>query len=61
MAIVREHELHQRRRKRNAILGLVLAAFVAMVFGITLVKMQNTRAAMSDAENSRPAQAEASE
>lgn len=59
MAIVREHDLHQRRRRRNAILGLVLAAFVVMVFGITLVKLQTARDAMADADAPRPAQVEA--
>ena len=35
-----EHELHKRRFSRNAGLGLVLAAFVALVFGVTVVKVQ---------------------
>ncbi|WP_052245516.1 hypothetical protein [Halocynthiibacter namhaensis] len=34
-----EHEIHKRRFSRNAGLGLVLAAFVALVFGITVVKV----------------------
>ncbi|MFV0333981.1 MAG: hypothetical protein ACK5JR_07920 [Tropicimonas sp.] len=33
------HELHARRRSRNFGLGLVLAAFVAIVFGMTIVKI----------------------
>ena len=33
-----EHELHHRRLGRNVGLGLVLVAFVALVFGLTLVK-----------------------
>lgn len=37
--IVREHELHQRRWGRNLGLGLVLATFVALVFGLTIVKV----------------------
>ena len=41
MAITQEHELHARRRKRNAMLGLVLLGFVVMVFAITLVKLDN--------------------
>ena len=36
-----EHELHQRRLGRNVGLGLVLAAFVALVFGLTIVKVSN--------------------
>ncbi|MDF1856208.1 hypothetical protein [Pseudooceanicola sp.] len=42
MAIQVEHELHKRRRGRNLGLGLVLAAFVAMVFGLTMVKVART-------------------
>ncbi|OWU86807.1 cytochrome C oxidase assembly protein [Oceanicola sp. 22II-s10i] len=37
-----EHELHKRRWSRNLGLGLVLAAFVALVFGMTVVKVSNT-------------------
>lgn len=37
--IAREHELHQRRWGRNLGLGLVLGAFVALVFGLTIVKV----------------------
>lgn len=33
------HELHQRRFGRNVGLGLVLVAFVAIVFGLTMVKV----------------------
>jgi hypothetical protein len=39
MAINRDHELHQRRWGRNLGLGLALALFVALVFGLTLVKV----------------------
>lgn len=41
MALRAEHELHRRRRSRNAGLGLVLALFVALVFGLTMVKIGN--------------------
>ena len=34
-----DHELHRRRLGRNVGLGLVLAAFVALVFGLTVVKI----------------------
>lgn len=40
MAIAREHELHRRRFSRNLGLGLCLAAFAVLVFGLTLVKVQ---------------------
>lgn len=39
MAIRRDHELHQRRLGRNAGLGIALLAFVAIVFGLTIVKV----------------------
>ena len=34
-----EHELHTSRFSRNIGLGLVLAAFVALIFGLTVVKI----------------------
>jgi ABC-type transporter Mla subunit MlaD len=34
-----EHELHHRRRGRNVGLFVVLAAFVALVFALTIVKV----------------------
>lgn len=40
MALRPEHELHRRRRSRNVGLGLVLAAFVALVFALTVVKVR---------------------
>lgn len=39
MIIKEEHELHRRRRGRNAALGLVLGGFVLMVFAVTMVKL----------------------
>ncbi len=33
------HELYGRRRSRNLGVGLVLAAFVALVFAVTVVKL----------------------
>ena len=41
MAIRALHELHHRRRSRNVGVGLVLVAFIAVVFGLTVVKVQN--------------------
>ncbi|WP_166433966.1 hypothetical protein [Roseovarius spongiae] len=35
------HELHKRRFSRNLGLGLVLAAFVALVFGLTIAKVSH--------------------
>ncbi|MCG7493159.1 hypothetical protein [Thalassobius sp. Cn5-15] len=34
-----EHELHKRRSSRNIGVGLTLAAFIAIVFGLTMVKI----------------------
>ncbi len=36
-----EHELHGRRRGRNAGVGLILLALVGIVFGLTVVKVLN--------------------
>ncbi|MFD1794446.1 hypothetical protein FQV27_07845 [Paracoccus aurantiacus] len=41
MALRTEHELHGRRRSRNVGLLVVLLAFVALIFGLTVVKVQN--------------------
>lgn len=40
MAIVKEHEMHKRRFSRNMGVGLTLLAFVALVYGLTVAKMQ---------------------
>jgi hypothetical protein len=39
MSFREEHELHKRRFGRNLGLGLVLAGFVALVFGLTVAKV----------------------
>ncbi|MBR9763175.1 MAG: cytochrome C oxidase assembly protein [Rhodobacteraceae bacterium] len=39
MPLTREHELHRRRRGLNTGLGLVLGAFVVLVFLLTFVKV----------------------
>lgn len=41
MSLKPTHELHQRRFSRNLGLGLTLAAFVAIVFGLTMAKISN--------------------
>lgn len=41
MAIGREHELHSRRFSRNLGVGLCLAGFIAIVFGLTVVKVRS--------------------
>jgi hypothetical protein len=40
MTIRATHELHRRRFGRNLGVGLVLAAFVAVVFALTVVKVR---------------------
>lgn len=39
MAFREDHELHKRRFGRNLGLLAVLSAFVALVFGLTIVKV----------------------
>lgn len=39
MTLAREHDLHRRRLGRNLGLGLVLAAFAGLIFGLTIIKM----------------------
>lgn len=39
MALTREHELHKRRFGRNLGVGLALAVLIALVFGLTIVKV----------------------
>lgn len=39
MSIRTTHELHQRRFGRNLGVGLTLAAFIVIVFGLTVVKV----------------------
>jgi|TARA_B110000902_G_scaffold97515_1_gene115257 hypothetical protein len=39
MALKVEHEIHQRRKGRNYGVGLLLAGLIAIVFGLTVVKV----------------------
>ena len=39
MVIRVEHELHTRRKGRNTGVGLLLVGFIAVVFGLTVVKV----------------------
>lgn len=41
MTFKEPHEIYKRRFGRNVGLGLVLAAFVGLVFGLTVVKVTN--------------------
>lgn len=40
MAFRPDHEMHRRRFGRNLGLGLTLVTFVAVVFGLTVVKVK---------------------
>lgn len=40
MAIRATHELHDRRLSRNRGVAIVLVAFIGIVFGLTVVKVQ---------------------
>ncbi|HHX90159.1 MAG TPA: hypothetical protein GX700_10405 [Paracoccus sp.] len=40
MAITRVHELHARRRGRNIGVGVVLLAFIILVFALSIAKVQ---------------------
>ncbi|MCQ0968940.1 hypothetical protein MLD63_00625 (plasmid) [Paracoccus sp. TK19116] len=40
MAIGQHHELHRRRRSRNVGVALVLIGFVALIFALSVVKVQ---------------------
>ncbi|MAU51557.1 MAG: hypothetical protein CMN17_04100 [Roseovarius sp.] len=50
MSFREEHELHRRRFGRNLGLGLVLAGFVALVFGLTVAKVTSEDFALPKAE-----------
>jgi hypothetical protein len=39
MAITRDHDLHKRRAGRNLGVALLLVAFGALVFGLTIAKV----------------------
>ena len=39
MTLKVEHEIHQRRLGKNVGVGLLLAGFIAIVFGLTVVKV----------------------
>lgn len=41
MSFQPEHELHRRRFSRNLGVGLTLAAFIGVVFALTVVKVMN--------------------
>lgn len=50
MSLKPTHELHNRRFGRNLGVALVLIAFIAIVFGLTVVKVTNGGFEMPKAE-----------
>ncbi|MCP5075175.1 MAG: cytochrome C oxidase assembly protein [Rhodobacteraceae bacterium] len=61
MNIRPDHEIHDRRKKSNVMLGLVLGGFVALVFAITVVKMMNGQDMEAYDHKVRPQLTEASQ
>jgi hypothetical protein len=55
MPITREHELHQRRSGRNIGLAVVLVGFIALVFGLTIAKVQGGGTLQAYDHSYRPA------
>mgnify|MGYP000158397430 CR=1 FL=1 len=41
MSLSKQHEMHTRRYGRNVGVGLMLAAVIAIIFGLTVVKVTN--------------------
>jgi len=41
MSLSKQHELHTRRYGRNVGVGLLLAGAIAIIFGLTVVKVTN--------------------
>ena len=39
MTLQVEHELHERRKGRNYGVGIILASFIVVIFGLTVVKV----------------------
>ncbi len=50
MSLSKQHELHKRRFSRNLGLGLVLAAFVMLVFGLTIAKVSDEEFTLPEIE-----------
>lgn len=61
MTIRVEHELHRRRLGRNVGVGLLLAGFAAVVFGLTIVKVERGGTLEAFDHTFRPSLAERAE
>ncbi|MFN3954428.1 MAG: hypothetical protein ACK4LQ_08230 [Pararhodobacter sp.] len=55
MGIARDHELHKRRFGRNIGVGLALVAFIVLVFGLTIAKVQRGGTIQAYDHSYRPA------
>ncbi len=58
MAFRPEHEIHKRRFSRNLGVGLTLAAFIALVFALTVAKVTGEAKLKHNADGSVQGQAE---
>ena len=56
-----EHEIHRRRRSRNVGLGLTLLALIAVMFGLSVVKITTVGPMEGYDHVSRPALTEVEE
>ena len=56
MSLSKQHEMHKRRYSRNVGLGLVLGAFVLLIFGLTYVKITNENFNLNSAAEGGSAQ-----
>lgn len=54
MAITKDHDLHKRRAGRNLGVALVLVAFGALVFGLTIAKVSGGGAIQAFDHTYRP-------
>lgn len=55
MALARDHELHRRRFGRNLGVGLVLLAFILLIFGLTIAKISGGGTVQAFDHTYRPA------
>jgi len=49
--IHKEHELHKRRKGRNASIGIAIALFVTLIFAVTIVKLSEPQGVDINAPN----------
>ena len=58
MAITRDHEIHRRRLGRNVGVAITLLAFIVLVFGLTVAKVQRGGTVEAFDHSFRPALAD---